>query len=289
MEDAVQIAEGEELEAVQTALASAQAQLLAAEDETIRIRAEVERLRQQGERKAALAAAPPRLAIVDTDDAWETAARTRPVLVLPPALDLAPRLAELAVTDLLVNLVSPGALDALSALRAAGSVLSPHGCLAAPGGSEILFLGRVEVLSAPLDPEHVVGLIDQPGRRVLMAGDDAERMITLRQRLTRAGMSVSIAWDAKQAEGLLGMLVPQVAVVDLGLPRGGHALVARLGGLKQAPLVVLVRRAGDDASAFAAALTDQLRSRRGVARAPVLDDLLRLRPAVEAVERASIK
>jgi CheY-like chemotaxis protein len=276
-----------ELDAVWGALASAQSMLLAAEEETLRMRGELERLRRGADsgtvtgRPCVFEGTARRLAIVDTSDAWEIPARTRAVPLLEPDAGLAERLAALAVTDVLANLASRGVLDAVAALRATGSPVRVRGCLAPPDGPDVVMLGRIEAVPG-LDPDDVLPVVDRRrGRRVLMAGDDGDRLIALRTRLARAGMSVSIAWDAKQAEGLLAMLVPQLAIIDLALPpRGGHGLAVRVAAQEPAPLLVVTRSSRDDAGGFADALGDALRVRPGTPRAELLDQLLR--PAAEA-------
>jgi CheY-like chemotaxis protein len=282
-----------ELDAVRGALASAQRMLLAAEEETLRMRGELERLRRGADGGTGTArsfeGAARRLAIVDTSDAWETLARTRAVPLLEPDAGLPGRLAALAVTDVLANLASRGVLDAVAELRATGSPVRIRGCLAPPDGPDVVALGRIEAVRG-LDPDDVLPVVDRGrGRRVLMAGDDGDRLIALRTRLARAGMSVSIAWDAKQAEGLLEMFVPQLAIIDLALPpRGGHGLAVRVAAQEPAPLLVLTRSSRDDAGGFADAFGDALRVRPGTPRAELLDQLLRPAAEVEAAQ-ASLK
>src|SRR5262249_7359303 len=101
------------------------------------------------------------------------------------------------------------------------------------------------------------------GTRILSVGTSAGNLLGLRQALTRAGMSVSIAWDAKQATDLLGIVRPEVVILDLGLPaRGGHGIVADLVALEPRPLAVLIPgRDGDAAAPFAAAFATALAGR----------------------------
>src|SRR5262249_41744396 len=78
--------------------------------------------------------------------------------------------------------------------------------------------------------------------------------ISLRQALARLGVSVSMAWDAKQAADLLDMVKPEVAIIDLELPpKDGCALVARMALAKPAPLTIVIPKAIDTAAAFATA------------------------------------
>src|SRR5207302_254456 len=66
------------------------------------------------------------------------------------------------------------------------------------------------------------------GTRVVTAGADVDGLMSLRQALARRGMSVSMAWDGKQASELLVVVRPEVVVVDLGLPRrDGYGILAR--------------------------------------------------------------
>jgi len=63
-------------------------------------------------------------------------------------------------------------------------------------------------------------------------GADVDALMSLRQALARKGLSVSMAWDAKQAADLLQVVRPEVVVVDLALPRrDGYGIVARLAAL----------------------------------------------------------
>jgi CheY-like chemotaxis protein len=199
-----------------------------------------------------------RSVVLDDGGGWQAAVRNGEEVVVVSPKDAATRLADLAPARLLVNLVAPGAFDALSALRAAGSTVRFLGCLAMPGGDRALPLGWVEAVSRPLDPDTVVAVLKKiatRGARVLTAGTSAEALISLRQALTREGLSVSMAWDGKQATDLIGMARPDVAVVELGLPpRAGYGIVAQLAACDPVPHAVLVAGEDDPAAGFAAAL-----------------------------------
>ncbi len=81
--------------------------------------------------------------------------------------------------------------------------------------------------------------------------------MSLRQALGRRRASVSMAWDAKQAREMLGVVRPHAVVVDMSMPkRDGCAIVAALAALDPVPLVVLVTSAGDPAMDFTALLAD---------------------------------
>jgi hypothetical protein len=222
------------------------------------------------------------LAVVDDGDGWAAAARAdTAITVLAPDGALGERLRALAPDALLANLATPGVFDALLALRAGGCPTPFHGCVTVPGRDGVLVLGAIEPARRPLDAETLLALLaarGARGSRVLVVGAEASAMIGLRQALVRDGRAVSIAWDTKQATELLGMVRPDIAVVDLGVPpRGGHALLGELATLTPAPLVVTLARETDPAAAFAAACDDP--QRRGGLVAPARAVALTIRPA----------
>jgi len=95
------------------------------------------------------------------------------------------------------------------------------------------------------------------GTRVVTAGADVDGLISLRQALGRLGVSVSMAWDAKQAREMLGVVRPHAVVVDMSMPkRDGCAIVAAVAALDPVPLIVVVTSAGDPAVDFSALLAD---------------------------------
>jgi CheY-like chemotaxis protein len=205
---------------------------------------------------AAEPAAPPEgLLVLDTHDGWVAAARGALVTVLAP--DATPD-AGLRPERVLVNLGAPNALTAFAALRAAGIAAPGFGCIAVPGQPRGLLIGRLELASRPIDPDAL--LADLPGTfnrgtRVVTAGADVDGLISLRQALARLGVSVSMAWDAKQAGDLLAMVRPEVAIIDLELPpKDGCALVARMALVQPAPLTVVIPKATDTATNFTLAI-----------------------------------
>jgi hypothetical protein len=134
---------------------------------------------------------------------------------------VAARLAELDPGRALVNLAAPGALAAVAALRAAACARRLWAYVGAPGAPAVLTLGMVEVAARPLDAEALLGLLAvyaTRGTRVLAVGAEADAFISLRQAAGRQGMSLSIAWDDKQAADLVPMVRPEIVVVDLALP-----------------------------------------------------------------------
>ncbi len=71
----------------------------------------------------------------------------------------------------------------------------------------------------------------------------------------KAGMSVSIAWDLKQATELMEIVRPHMVVLDLALPgRGAAALVAELARLESPPVLVVMPGTTEQVSAFSGAI-----------------------------------
>jgi DNA-binding NtrC family response regulator len=95
------------------------------------------------------------------------------------------------------------------------------------------------------------------GARVVTVGADTDALLSLRQALTREGMSVSMTWDEKQASDMVAMVRPGIVVVDLSMQRAACAFVAQLSSMNPIPTVVLIEGTGDTAASFAAALGDR--------------------------------
>jgi CheY-like chemotaxis protein len=212
-------------------------------------------------RRPQRASAARLVAVLDTAGAWERlGADEWPVTVVAPGPDAAARLAQLEPSRLLVNLAAPGAFDTLAGARAAGVEARCWGCIVVPGNERALRLGLVEPAGRPIDADAVVAALAAhatSGGRVFTAGADGDALISLRQVLSRKGLSVSIAWDAKQAAELLAVVRPHLAVVDLELPpRDGFGVVARLALLDPPPHLVLVAGGEDFVGGFAAALAE---------------------------------
>ncbi|HUE31265.1 MAG TPA: response regulator, partial [Verrucomicrobiae bacterium] len=198
--------------------------------------------------------------VLDVDPVWEGAGiEGTEVKVIEPGGDVVARLAGMEPTRMVVNLAAPGALAAMGALRAAGVSARFWGCLASPANDTALPLGMIEPTIRPLDPDAILPVLGgyaTRGTRVVTAGTDGDTLMSLRHALTRQGLSVSMAWDAKQAADLFDTARPEVVVLDLELPpRRGYELVVRLAGASPVPSAVLVYGDGEDTGAgFAAAL-----------------------------------
>ena len=205
------------------------------------------------------------VAVLDVEGSWDRV-DAHDLVVIPPNAEAAERLKGITAERLLVNLAAPGALETLAALRAGGSTARFWGCIADPAKGRGLPLGMIEPAAAPLDPDALVAALEAyvvKGGRVVTAGADVDALMSLRQALTRQGISVSMAWDAKQATDLLSVVRPHVVVIDLDLPRrDGYAIVAGLGSALAAPHAAIVGT-GDPAG-FAATLADVTHASRAV-------------------------
>ena len=199
------------------------------------------------------------LVVLDEDPSWRGAEGTDvDVEVMKPAPDLAQRLSQLDFSRMVVNLAAPGVFDTLLDLRAGGYPTGFWGCLAEIGADEVVMLGMIEPTTRPLDVDAVLvwlACFAPHGTRILAAGANVNAFISLREALTRAGMSVSIAWDTKQTIDLVGMVRPQVVILDLALPpNGAHAAIVQMGAVDPPPTMALIQGTDDPAAGFSAAL-----------------------------------
>jgi CheY-like chemotaxis protein len=221
-----------------------------------------------------------RIAVIDDPASWQNVKMHGvETVVLAPADDLASRLSDTPADRALVNLAARGAFDALLAARAAGAKVPLCGCLIPPGLNRGLSLGFVEIVHAPLDPDEVTAVLSPyaRGTRVLTAGADADAFISLRQALARQGMSVSMAWDGKQASDLLQMVRPEIVVVDLDIPpRSGLALIVELSVAPIMPMLVLLPGRQDIAKRAAAELGDPGLAGRLLPPDRLLDEVRRI-------------
>lgn len=221
----------------------------------------------------------PTIVVVDVDGVWEGATvNGHRVALLGPGADLGDKLQAIGAARVVANLAAPGTLDALATLRASGSRVRVWGCIAAPGVAKALPLALIEPAVQPVDPDAVVGALGSytpRGTRVVTIGSDVDVLVTLRQAMARQGMSVSMAWDAKQAADLLVMVKPQLVVVDLGLPRDGYSIVANLSGIEPVPNLVLIRGRVDPAAGFGTALNELAVRQRVIPRERLLTNVLR--------------
>jgi hypothetical protein len=280
-----------ELEALRTTMASTQRVILEAEEETRVARVEAERLAvaheatlteqarlraAKAERAAAptpetktRAAAPPSpgavistdtrvVAVLDTSSEWPTIGGVD-VQIVAPGNGVVGRIGELAAGRCIVNLAAAGAIEAAAELRQAGVGVPLWGAIIVPSGERGLSLGQIEVLSRPIDPDLVrsqCATIAPKNARMLAIGSDSATFIALRQGLMKAGMSVSIAWDLKQATELMEIVRPHMVVLDLALPsRGAAALVADLARLETPPILVVLPGKPEQVATFSAALS----------------------------------
>jgi len=121
---------------------------------------------------------------------------------------------------------------------------------------------------------------------VVTAGADVDTLMSLRQAMARLGMSVSMAWDAKQATDLLTVVRPEVVVLDLDLPRqAGYGILVRLAGADPIPCAVIVPGKDDATDAFAATLAQPGMSDLAVPRDRLLVDAIARQEAAGRLQK----
>lgn len=205
--------------------------------------------------------------VIDTNGGWKPLAATGALRVVAPDDALARNLDAAPDGRVLVNLAAPGVLHAIARLRAAGCARRFWACLAPPDAERALPLGMVEPATRPLAPEALVAALSgyaARGTRVVTLGRDVDAFVGFRQGMAKQGLSVSMAWDAKQAADLIVMVRPEVAVVDLESLREGCAIIASMAGGEPLPHLVLLLGAKDPAQGFALALRDPAHASRMV-------------------------
>jgi ActR/RegA family two-component response regulator len=231
-----------------------------------------------------------RIAVIDVDPVWEsTAIEGYEVVVVSPEEDTAGVLAEMAPARVVVNVAAQGALEAVAALRGTGSTAKVWGCIGLAGNERAIPIGLLEVAARPLDCDAILDILKAStsrGTRVVTAGADVDTLMSLRQAMARLGMSVSMAWDAKQATDLLTVVRPEVVVLDLDLPRqAGYGIVARLATANPIPCAVIVPGKDDATDGFSAALAQPGMSDAAVPRDRLLADAIGRQEQAAAANR----
>jgi len=191
------------------------------------------------------------------------------------------------LAGVVVNLAAPGGLDVLHGLSRAP--IPVWACLTTPGADHAIPLRTVATTTSLRPAERVRSLVRRRHRkraRVVAGGRDVPALLAIRRLLAADGLGVSLGWDAHQTWDLCELVRPQMVILDLGLPRGGHDVVARLGVRGHPPDLVLVPD-GDDARAFEAAFARARRRERLPRRHEALAAMIGLvpEPALH-VERA---
>ncbi|HEV7735728.1 MAG TPA: GAF domain-containing protein [Candidatus Binatia bacterium] len=242
------------------------------------------------DRTAQLSSDQPIVIVLDASEVWAgQAVADHQVVVLPPDASACEQITHLQPKRVVVNLAAPGALQALTALRAAGCTSPFWACIADPVSGRGLPLGLVEPTVPPLDPDAVItalGPYAAQGGRVVTTGADVDALMSLRQALSRRRVSVSMAWDGKQAADLLGVVKPLAVVIDLDLPRrDGYAVIAGLGAVTPVPYAVVIGGNDDAPAALSAQLADPTNARRAIPLADLLVDLLARDEVTPVVER----
>jgi CheY-like chemotaxis protein len=203
----------------------------------------------------------PIVVVVDGSDAWSRIGiQGHDVAVIKPGTSSVGRVTELEPVRIVANLAAPGALTTLLALRASGSTARLWGCIADAETERAIALSAIEPVVGPIDPDAIIAALGSYAARdgrIVTTGADVDALMSLRQALSRRRASVSMAWDAKQAREMLGVVRPHAVVVDMSMPkRDGCAIIAAVAALDPVPLVVVVTSAGDPAMDFAALLAD---------------------------------
>jgi chromosome segregation ATPase len=137
----------------------------------------------------------------------------------------------------------PAGLYDLTAAATAGVTLVGY---AADAHDRSCILGAVRCFVDPPTTAEAAGVLEampKGPRRVLTLSEDVEAFLGAKIGLAKAGHSVSMACDAKQAIDLLGMLTPDAVFVDLRTaptaaaeflaalaPESGHVLVVLVHG-----------------------------------------------------------
>lgn len=99
---------------------------------------------------------------------------------------------------------------------------------------------------------------------VLVADDDADILELVRLRLLRSGYDALLARDGEEALALARASVPDIAVLDVGMPViDGYTVAAELGNdeaTKRIPVILLTARVqeADVSRGFAAGAADYI-------------------------------
>jgi CheY-like chemotaxis protein len=198
--------------------------------------------------------------VLDQSDVWTVHAPegSRMLALVPEATgeDLRSRSAR----HVLVNLATPGALEALGHLATSGVHDAAWGCIARPDRDDVLHVGRLKPVCYPVDPEAVAASFEKSqvggAARVLAVASNVDTVLALRQALSDRGASVSIAWSAKQALDLIPMLRPQIAIIELAVAlREGAEAVILLARSERPPTFVFLPGQADASRAFNVQLT----------------------------------
>ena len=203
----------------------------------------------------------PVIVVLDGDQTWSrVGVLGHDVAVIKPGVTSMTRVTELQPVRVIANLAVPGALTSLLAMRAGGSTGRLWGCIADPEHDRAIVLSAIEPVVGPIDPDAIIAALGPYAARngrIVTTGADVDALMSLRQALSRRRASVSMAWDAKQAREMLGVVRPHAVVVDMSMPkRDGCAIVAAVSILDPLPLLVLVSSGGDPAADFKALLAD---------------------------------
>ncbi|HWP66170.1 MAG TPA: response regulator [Candidatus Limnocylindria bacterium] len=202
----------------------------------------------------------PAIVVLDGAECWNVLeVPGHAVYTVMPDAAAAAAVAALNPTRVIVNLTAQGAVNTLGALRKAGYTARFWGCIADGRAKQGLPLMAVEPVIPPLEPDTIIRKLGDyvcKGARILTVGGDVDALMSLRQALARKGVSVSMAWDAKQAIEVMHQVRPDAVVVDLDIPKGdGYTIaVSAANLLDPAPFMVLLGGRVNSGEGFTAAL-----------------------------------
>jgi CheY-like chemotaxis protein len=204
----------------------------------------------------------PVIAVIDASDTWKgIEIEGHHVSVVSPEDDTAAIITALNPVRVIANL-SAGSINSLGALRKAGCEARFWACVADVDQNYGVPIGVVEPVIPPLEPESVIRKLGEyatRGARIVTVGADVDALMSLRQALARKRVSVSMAWDAKQAIDLIQQMTPDALVIDLDLPkRDGYRIITEaIVGLDPLPFTVLVGGRVKSGEAFVSALRER--------------------------------
>jgi CheY-like chemotaxis protein len=202
----------------------------------------------------------PAIVVLDGAECWNALeVKGHAVYTVVPDAAAAAAVAALNPARVLVNLTAQGAVNTLGALRKAGCNARFWGCIADGTASRGIALMAVEPVIPPLEPDTILRKLGDyicKGARILTVGGDVDALMSLRQALARKGVSVSMAWDAKQSIEVMHQVRPDAVVVDLDIPKGdGYAIVVSAANLLDPPpFMVLLGGRVNSGEGFANAL-----------------------------------
>ena len=214
------------------------------------------------------------LVVLDAGAEWPAVSSGTEVRVITPGDSVASEMASIEAGACIVNVARADALTSAVALRTGGVPVPFWAVVVANDGDRGIWLGPIDILIRPIEAEAVRAqctMIAPKSARILAVGSDSATFIPLRQGLMKAGMSVSIAWDLKQASELIDIVHPHVVVLDLGLPaRRAAGFVTELSRVQAPPALVVIPGPAETLTAFSNAIVSHIPAEGARTRANLL-------------------